>query len=55
MVVSGKKNLKPGRSMTMSPGSRNSGRRRSHCQVRPATMNSVPRTMSRRLMGVDAR
>ena len=41
-VVMGKKKRKPGRSMTMSPGSLNSGRRRTQGQVRPRRTRLAP-------------
>jgi hypothetical protein len=48
MVVSGKKNVNPGRLMTMSPGSRPSGSFETHGQARPTTAMSKPRTMRER-------
>jgi hypothetical protein len=50
IVVIGKKNLKPGRSMTISPGRRNSGRRLIQDQARPSKMRLAPTVMSRRFM-----
>src|SRR6267143_6054548 len=50
IVVIGKKNLNPGRSMTMSPGRRNSGRRLTQDQARPRKMRLAPRVMSRRFI-----
>jgi hypothetical protein len=48
IVVSGKKNLNPGRSMTKSPGRRKSGSCLIQDQPRPRRMRLAPRTMSRR-------
>jgi hypothetical protein len=51
MVVMGKKNLKPGRSMTISPGRRNSGSPLTHDQPRPSRMRIAPKPTSKRFMG----
>jgi len=48
IVVIGKKNLKPGRSTTMSPGSRKSGSRRTQGQSSPISSIAVPRITSKR-------
>lgn len=53
IVVIGKKNLNPGRSMTISPGRRNSGRRLIQDQARPSKTRLAPRVMSRRFMDSD--
>ncbi len=50
MVVMGKKNLNPGRSMTISPGSLNRLVLLSHGQSNPAMMQNVPMVMSNRFM-----
>ena len=50
IVVIGKKNLNPGRSTTISPGRRNSGRRLIQDQARPSKMRLAPTVMSRRFM-----
>ena len=42
IVVIGKKNLNPGRSMTISPGRRNSGRRLIQDQARPGKTRLAP-------------
>src|SRR5207237_7583291 len=54
MVVIGKKNLNPGRSMTISPGRRNSGRRLTQDQARPSKMRLAPRVMSRRFIAGES-
>jgi hypothetical protein len=51
MVVNGKKNLNPGRSMMMSPGSRPSGKREIHGHAKPISTIKQPSTMRRRRMG----
>ena len=50
MVVIGKKNLKPGRSMTMSPGKRNSGSVLTQDHERPSRMRIAPRPTSKRFI-----
>ena len=51
MVVTGKKNLKPGRSMTMSPGRRNSGSALTQDHARPSRIRIAPRPTSKRFIG----
>src|SRR5438105_1854977 len=50
-VVIGKKNLKPGRSMTISPGRRNRGSVLTHGQARPSRIRIAPRPTSKRFIG----
>src|SRR6516162_9755057 len=53
MVVIGKKNLKPGRPITMSPGRRNSGTCRNHDQPGPRITRLTPSATSTRFMGSE--
>src|SRR5262249_8524108 len=56
IVVIGKKNLNPGRSMTISPGKRNRGSVLTHVHPRPSRMRMAPRPTSKRFItGVYAR
>jgi hypothetical protein len=47
IVVIGRRNLNPGRSMTISPGRRNSGRPLIQDPARPSKMRLAPTVMSR--------
>src|SRR5207248_3557080 len=53
IVVIGRKNLNPGRSMTMSPGSRKSGSRLTHDHPRPRRMRLTPRVTSGRFIAAQ--
>jgi hypothetical protein len=50
IVVIGKKNVNPGRLMTISPGRRNRGSRLIQDQVRPSPMITTPSAIRRRCM-----
>ena len=52
IVVIGKKNLNPGRSMTMSPGNLNSGSVLTHDQERPSRIRIAPKPTSTRFIDV---